>query len=258
MCENTPFQELKDFLDEQVEIYNTPDFIVNDPISIPHAFTLKQDVEIIGFFAAILAWGQRKTIINKCFELSDRMGGHPYDFIKNHSQEDLKLLEGFKHRTFNDTDLLYLIDFLQRHYQSFDGLEDAFLNDGKFISIEDSLRNFHEKVFSAEYAPGRTQKHIATPAKKSTCKRLNMYLRWMVRKDDCGVDFGIWNRIPQSKLICPIDVHVHRTSRELALIERPQTDWITALELTDNLRQLDSDDPVKYDFALFVFLVNRK
>ncbi len=257
MYKTKSIHQLKSFLDEQVAVYNKPDFIPNDPISIPHAFTLKQDVEIMGLFASILAWGQRKTILNKCRELTDRMGGKPYDFILNHTSADLKMLEGFKHRTFNDTDALYMVDFLHHHYQENDSLEDAFLNAGKFVSIEESLKTFHEKVFAAEYAPRRSRKHISTPAKKSTCKRLNMYLRWMVRKDDCGVDFGNWDRIPQSRLICPIDVHVDRTARQLGLVERPQTDWLTALELTDNLRKLDADDPVKYDFALFGLSVNR-
>lgn len=242
---------LKDILDQKVEKYNNPSFIENDPISIPHKFSKKQDIEIMGFFAAILAWGQRKTIINKCLELADRFGNEPYEFMRNCEDADLKVLEGFKHRTFNDTDLLYFVDFFKRFYSKEDSLEEAFLTDGKFISIEHSLVNFEKLFFDSPYAPHRTRKHVATPARNSACKRLNMFLRWMVRKDDKGVDFGLWSKIPKSELICPIDVHVDRTARKLGLITRKQTDWQTALELTQNLKMFDSEDPVKYDFALF-------
>lgn len=251
-------QELKEFLDKKVDFYNNPSFIQNDPILIPHQFSLKQDIEIMGFFAATLAWGQRKTIILKCFELVDRMNGEPYRFIKQHAEADLKSLLGFKHRTFNDTDLLYFIDFLHRHYTHYDSLEDAFLPNGRFSSIEYSLISFNRYFFDHENAPRRTQKHVATPERKSTCKRLNMFLRWMVRDDEKGVDFGIWKRIPQSALICPIDVHVDRTARNMGLISCKQTDWKTALELTGNLRSLDADDPVKYDFALFGLSIEKE
>lgn len=244
-------EELKFYLDEKSAQYNSPHFIETDPISIPHRFSLKQDVEIMGFFAATLAWGQRKTIIGKCLELEARFGGTPYNFIMRHTDADLQQLLGFKHRTFNDTDLLYFVDFLHRHYAEHGSLEDAFLPDGKFVSIEQSLTHFEKYFFDHSNAPQRTRKHIATPARNSTCKRLNMFLRWMVRDDGCGVDFGLWKRIPASELICPIDVHVERTARKLGLIIRKQTDWKTALELTRNLRLLDPQDPVKYDFALF-------
>lgn len=243
--------KLKELLDEKADYYNNPSFILNDPISIPHGFTVKQDKEIMGFFAATLAWGQRKTIINKCNELADRFDNEPYKFITGYGNEDLKNLTGFKHRTFNDTDLLYFVDYLRRFYNENDSLEDAFLTDGSFISIENSLIGFEYNFFDYPYAPVRTRKHVATPARNSACKRLNMFLRWMVRDDDRGVDFGIWKRIPQSALICPIDVHVDRTARKLGLITRKQTDWKTAVELTQNLRLFDEDDPAKYDFALF-------
>lgn len=242
---------MKSFLDEKVELYNHISFIENDPISIPHLFSGNQDREIMGFFAAILAWGQRKTIIAKCHELVRRFGGEPYRFIMEHSDEDLEALLGFVHRTFNDTDLLYFVDFLHRHYSGYPTLEDAFLEEGLFHSIEDSLVRFEQTFFNNPEAPHRTRKHVATPLRNSACKRINMFLRWMVRSDDKGVDFGIWKRIPQKALVCPVDLHVDRAARQLGLITRKQTDWKTALELTENLRLLDPDDPVKYDFALF-------
>ncbi len=247
----TSMINLKELLDTKADYYNNPSFILTDPISIPHGFTGKQDKEIMGFFAAILAWGQRKTIINKCHELTNRFKNEPYNFILDHREEDLKNLIGFKHRTFNDTDLLYFVDYLRRFYNEHDSLEEAFLTDGNFISIENSLTDFENNFFNHPDAPSRTRKHVATPARNSACKRLNMFLRWMVRDDDKGVDFGLWKRIPQSALICPIDVHVDRTARKLGLITRKQTDWKTALELTQNLSLLDENDPVKYDFALF-------
>lgn len=243
--------DLKSFMDAKVDEYNRKSFIETDPISIPHAFSLKQDVEITGFFASIFAWGQRKTIINKTFELVDRMGGEPYNFIVNHSDDDLKDLLGFKHRTFNDTDLLYFVDFLKRHYTKHDSLEDAFIPDGGFVDMESALIHFEKCFFDSPDAPQRTRKHVATPARNSTCKRLSMYLRWMVRSDDRGVDFGLWKNIPTSHLVCPIDVHVDRTARQFGLITRKQTDWKTAVELTENLRKMDPEDPSKYDFALF-------
>mgnify|MGYP003577842139 CR=1 FL=1 len=244
---------LKDFLDRKVEEYNRPDFISNDPISIPHQFTEKQDIEIMGFFASILAWGQRKTIINKCNELIERMDGSPYDFIVNHGDEDLKNMLGFKHRTFNDTDLLYFISFFKYHYTHFTSLEDAFLQveDMNGFSIEESLNSFKSYFFSLPDYPHRTRKHVSSPLQKSTCKRLNMFLRWMVRKDNMGVDFGIWDQIKPKDLICPCDVHVERVARKFGFIQSDKVNWKTAIELTDHLKELDPADPVKYDFALF-------
>lgn len=246
-----PYDELHLFLNDKADLYNTPLFVENDPVSVPHRFSLKQDREIMGFFAATLAWGQRKTIISKCMELEKRVDGEPYRFVKEHRNNDLPRLLGFKHRTFNESDLLYFIDFLHRHYSVSDSLEDAFLPDGNFISVENSLTHFEKYFFNHPNAPQRTRKHVATPARNSTCKRLNMFLRWMVRNDGRGVDFGLWKRIPQSELICPMDVHVNRTARKLGLVSRKQTDWKTALELTENLRLFDPGDPVRYDFALF-------
>lgn len=243
-------------LNERVTRYNQPAFIPADPICIPHQFSLQQDVEIAGLFAAILAWGNRTTIISKSKELMRRMDDAPYDFCKNHQPEDLSALLGFKHRTFNDTDLLYFIAFLQMHYSKHTTLETAFIPPANtYTSIahpaEKRLTHFYRYFFSLEDVPNRTRKHIATPEKGSACKRLNMYLRWMVRKDNKGVDFGIWKKIPASELICPIDLHVARVARKLQLLQRSTTDWQAALELTEQLKSFDSNDPVKYDFALF-------
>lgn len=249
--------QLKDFLDKKVEQYNTSGFIPNDPVYIPHSYTLRQDIEIMGFFAAIFAWGQRKTIINKSRELGKRMDNSPYDFITNHKESDLKNLVGFKHRTFNDTDLLYCIDFMKRHFAQSSSLEDAFFPD-EDMDIESALNHFRQYFFSHPDAPHRTRKHIPSPMQKSACKRLNMYLRWMVRKDNNGVDFGIWNKISPSKLICPLDLHVERTARKIGLLQRDKPDWKAAIELTENLRLLDKDDPVKYDFALFGISIEEK
>lgn len=253
--------DLKDFLDKKVEEYNQPNFIPNDPIVIPHQFSAKQDIEIMGFLASIMAWGQRKTIINKCKELIDRMDGSPYDYIMNHKEQDLKSLLGFKHRTFNDTDILYFIEFFKYHYGHFDSLEDAFLvgqENRKDIDIELALNTFKMYFFSLPDYPYRTRKHISSPAQKSTVKRINMFLRWMVRQDNKGVDFGIWNRLSPKDLICPCDVHVERVARKFGLITFDKVNWKTAQELTANLRLLDPLDPVKYDFALFGLGVERE
>ena len=249
---------LKAFLDEKVDRYNRPSFIENDPISIPHRCAGKQDREIMGFFAATLAWGQRKTIIQKCNELAHRFGNEPYRFVMEHGEQDLKGLQGFCHRTFNDTDLLYFVDFFSRFYAGHDTLEDAFLPDGRFTAVADSLIAFEHAFFDHPNALHRTRKHVATPARRSACKRINMFLRWMVRDDGRGVDFGLWKRIPPSALVCPIDLHVDRTARALGLLTRKQTDWMAAMELTARLRELDASDPVKYDFALFGLSVENK
>lgn len=241
--------DLKIFLDEKVDQFNQPDFIKDDPLGIPHQFTNPQDIEIMGFWAAMLAWGQRVTIINKCRELIELMDGAPFDFIQNHKEEDLKRFLNFKHRTFNSTDTLYFIEFFKNHYQKHRSLETAFITEDN--SPEGHLKHFHNYFFSLDAAPDRTRKHIATPVRNSSCKRLNMFLRWMVRKDNKGVDFGIWSTLSPSQLICPLDVHVDRVARQLGLIKRKQTDWKTAVELTERLKTFDPEDPVKYDFALF-------
>jgi len=244
-------QDLKSFLDSKVAQYNRPDFIKNDPVSIPHLFSKKQDIEIMGFWAATLAWGQRVTIINKCKELISLMDGAPYDFIMNHQELDLKKLLHFKHRTFNDIDTLYFISFFRYHYSNHDSLEDAFMPPGPLKRVEEPLNHFRKYFFSLPDYPHRTIKHVSSPSQKSTCKRLNMFLRWMVRNDNCGVDFGIWNKLKPADLVMPCDLHVDRVARKLNLITRKQTDWQTAIELTERLKEFDPADPVKYDFALF-------
>lgn len=245
--------DLKSFLDEQVEKFNAPAFIENDPISIPHQFSKLQDIEIIGFWAAMLAWGQRKTIISKAKELVQLMDGSPHDFIVNHQEKDRAAFLDFKHRTFQATDTLYFLEFLQHFYQEHNSLETAFSQHINSLDTHtgNGLAGFHDLFFSLPDFPQRTRKHIATPKRKSSCKRLNMFLRWMVRKDNKGVDFGLWNNISPSQLLIPLDVHVDRVARKLGLLERKQTDWLSVLELTENLRALDPTDPVKYDFALF-------
>ena len=246
-------QDLKVYLDECVEKFNRPAFIEKDPISIPHQFSKKQDIEIIGFWVAMLAWGQRVTIINKANELIQLMDGAPHDFILNHKEKDRKAFLNFKHRTFQATDTLYFLEFLQTFFKENDSLENAFAQHltPDCVNVEKALIGFHEMFFALPDAPHRTKKHIATPARKSSCKRLNMFLRWMVRQDDKGVDFGIWKKIKPHQLLMPLDVHVDRVGRRLKLLERKQTDWKTVIELTENLKVFDAKDPVKYDFALF-------
>jgi len=245
--------DLRDFLERKVLQYNNPSFITSDPISVPHRFAKKQDIEIAGLFAAVFAWGNRTTIIRKSNELMEAMDDAPYDFCMYHQPKDLKNLLAFKHRTFNATDLLYFIRFLQNHYTGNASLETAFLSPeaGKADRMKNGLSAFYTRFFSLEDAPGRTQKHIATPRKNAACKRLNMYLRWMVRRDKKGVDFGLWKKISPADLICPVDLHVSRVAKNLGLITRNQTDWVTAMELTCALREMDISDPVKFDFALF-------
>jgi uncharacterized protein (TIGR02757 family) len=261
--EVTP-ETLERFLERKVTEYNQPSFIPDDPISIPHAYRKKQDIEIAGFFTAVFSWGNRTSIIRKSRELMHLMDDSPHEFILNHTEREARHLLSFKHRTFNPTDLLYFIEFFRHHYTRFDTLEDAFLpdltanpairpatNPDSAWDAETALTDFHHYFFSLDDVPPRTRKHIATPERHSSCKRLNMFLRWMVRKDDKGVDFGCWERIPVNKLICPLDLHVARVARRFGLLTRTPTDWTAALELTERLARFDPEDPVKYDFALF-------
>lgn len=249
----TNFSNIAQLLEQKYLTFDQPFFIEKDPISIPHRFSIKQDIEIAAFFAAILAWGNRTSIINSCNRLLGFMDQAPYEFLIHHQEADLKPMMNFVHRTFNATDLYYFIEFLSFHYKAHESLEAAFLigYQPSDLTIENSLKSFHEYFFSLPDAPQRTRKHIATPARKSACKRLNMFLRWMVRKDEYGVDFGIWNTIQTHQLICPLDTHVGDVGRRLGLIERKPNDWQAALELTTNLKEFDPNDPVKYDYALF-------
>lgn len=241
---------LKRILEEKFAHYHQADFITKDPISVPHRFSRKQDIEIAAFFAAILAWGNRTMIVRNTNRIMALMDEAPHDFILNHQPQDLKPFIHFVHRTFNATDLLYSIEFFKHHYTHHDSLESAFLPKLAQPDAEHSLVHFHQYFFSLPDAPDRSRKHISTPAKKSACKRLNMFLRWMVRKNS-EVDFGLWNGLSPADLICPLDTHVSDVARKLDLLERKQNDWKAAVELTQHLRLLDADDPVKYDYALF-------
>lgn len=253
-------KKLMIFLNEKAAAYNKPGFIPSDPICIPHSFLRQPDIEIAGFFASIFAWGNRTTIINKSKELMQLMDHAPLAFCLHHTDNDLKKLLSFKHRTFNPTDLLYFISFLKMHYTKNDSLETAFTKwmNKNDETIENALNGFYQYFFSLEDVPHRTMKHIASPSKHSSCKRLNMFLRWMVRKDNNGVDFGLWKNIAPSQLVIPLDVHVARTARHFNLLHRKTTDWTAAIELTKELRKMNAKDPVKYDFALFALGVLEK
>ncbi len=220
---------------------------------MPHRFSIKQDIEIAGFLVAIMAWGQRPTIIRKANDLLDLMDNAPFDFMLHHQPTDRKRFLSFSHRTLQPDDVLYLVEVLQLYYQRHDSLEHAFarhLAPGAEDTFQ-AIAGFHRMVFDQPYVLERTRKHIPTPANKSSCKRLNMYLRWMVRRDNAGVDFGVWNTISPAQLIMPLDLHVGRIARQLGLLQRPANDWQAAAELTNRLREFDPLDPVKYDFALF-------
>lgn len=249
---NNSLRQIKSLLDNKRRLYNQPSFINGDPICIPHRFSKQQDVEISGLFAAVLAWGNRTSIINSCNKLMQWMSDAPHDFILNHHDTDLKPFLGFAHRTFNATDLLYFIHFLQYHYRQHDSLEDAFVPEKKYKheTVEQALVHFHNYFFSIEH-PERTKKHISTPQRKSACKRINMYLRWMVRKDKQGVDFGLWKKINMSQLVCPLDVHVASVAHRLGLIDNEKSNWQNAMQLTAALREMNPQDPAVYDYALF-------
>lgn len=249
---------LKNFLEEKHDFYNRPEFIEKDPISIPHRFSLKEDIEIAGFFAATIAWGNRTMILNNAGKLMAMMDNAPYDFILNHAPSDLKPLEHFVHRTFNGIDCLYFIYSLKNIYINHVGLEKLFTDGYKQgLTIKSAITFFRSIFLETEY-PDRTKKHLANPQKGSAAKRLNMFLRWMIRQDNKGVDFGIWKDIPPSVLQCPLDVHSGNVSRNLKLLKRKANDWKAVEELTKNLKYFDPIDPVKYDFALFGTGINEK
>ncbi len=242
--------ELKSFLDEKVEIYNNPNFIESDPIQIPHLFSLKEDIEIAGFLVATIAWGNRKSIINNGKRLMDIMGQSPYDFVMNYSESDSDSLSNFVHRTFNTEDLLYFFKSLQNIYINHGGLENIFSKHLKTDSLQTSIHHFKKIFFELDHFP-RTEKHVSDPLKNSAAKRINMFLRWLVRNDNAGVDFGLWKSISPSLLSCPLDVHSGNVARKLQLLDRKQNDAKAVNELDAALRKLDPKDPVKYDFALF-------
>lgn len=244
---------LKNLLKQKVKQYNQPGFIAKDPIVIPHRFAKLQDIEIAGFFAAILAWGNRTTIINSTNKLMAWMDDAPHQFMVQHQESDLQKMMSFAHRTFNATDLFYFIAFFKFHYSQHNSLEDAFVPGNKYKeeTVEQALIHFHKYFFSLEEYPERTKKHIATPARKSACKRLNMYLRWMVRKDKMGVDFGLWKKISPAQLICPLDVHVANVAHRFGLLPNTNSNWQNAVALTEQLKTLNEKDPALYDYALF-------
>jgi uncharacterized protein (TIGR02757 family) len=243
-------EELKEFLDEKVEKYNEPSFIETDPISIPHSYTRKEDIEIAGFLASTIAWGNRKMILRNASRMMELLDDSPYDFIMNYDENDLTRLEGFVHRTFNSTDLIYFLEALQNIYRNKGGLESIFTRHMTSESLQPAIHELYSLFFELPH-PKRTERHVSDTFKGSAAKKLNMYLRWMIRKDNKGVDFGIWKSIPPSILSCPLDVHSGNVARKLGLLTRKQNDSKAVNELDANLREMDVEDPVKYDFALF-------
>lgn len=244
------FEVLKEFLDLKVEQYQTLKFIDNDPIQVAHQYTAKEDIEISGFLTSIISWGNRTSIIKNARKIMELMENAPFDFIHNHQPKDLKVFNGFVHRTFNADDLKYFIKALQNIYQNYGGLEKILFDYSSKTYLQKALHHF-KKVFFELAHPKRTEKHLADPLKGSAAKRMNMYLRWMVRTDNKGVDFGLWKSISPAHLSCPLDVHSGNTARKLGLLTRKQNDAKAVEELDANLRLLDPQDPVKYDFALF-------
>lgn len=243
-------KDLKDFLDSKVEQYNNPKFIESDPIQIPHQFNKNEDIEIAGFLTATIAWGNRKSIINNAKRLMELLDNSPHDFVVNHQQIDLEKLLPFVHRTFNGDDCIQFIKSLQHIYKNYNGLESVFAESAEKYSMQTSISKFKNIFFEIDHLK-RTQKHVSDPLKNSAAKRINMFLRWMVRNDNAGVDFGIWKSMTPSQLSCPLDVHSGNVARKLGLLKRKQNDAKALNELDKSLRKLDPNDPVKYDFALF-------
>ncbi|NJB82714.1 TIGR02757 family protein [Wenyingzhuangia aestuarii] len=242
--------ELKEFLDSKVAAYNNNNFIHEDPVQIPHLYTQKEDIEIAGFLAATISWGKRPMIIKNCMQMMELLNHSPYDFVMNHTEKDLEKLADFKHRTFNGIDFQFFIRSLKNIYTQHKGLENVFASNVKDKSLQPAIHEF-KKVFFEIPHPVRTTKHVSDPLKGSAAKRINMFLRWMVRQDQLGVDLGIWKTIPSAYLSCPLDVHTGNVGRKLGFINRKQNDAKALLELDASLRKLDPTDPVKYDFALF-------
>ena len=242
--------ELKTFLDYKVTQYNTPEFIETDPIKIPHLFDKKEDIEIAGFLTATIAWGNRKSILNNSEKLMALMDMSPYDFVMTHEEDDLLNLNGFVHRTFNSDDLTFFIKSLKNIYSNHNGLETIFTKYATKESLQPAIHNFKSIFFEIPHHK-RTEKHVSDPLKNSAAKRINMFLRWMVRNDDTGVDFGLWKDLSPSRLSCPLDVHSGNVARKLGILQRKMNDAKALEELDGNLRRMDRLDPVKYDFALF-------
>ena len=242
--------ELKEFLDQKVVLYNNPTFIESDPIQIPHLFSKKEDIEIAGFLTATIAWGNRKMIINNATKFMNLLDNSPHDFILNHQEKELKRFQYFVHRTFNSEDAIQFVKSLQHIYKNHNGLEQSLAIKDRTDNYRTAISNFKALFFEIPHLQ-RTQKHISDPLKGSAAKRINMYLRWMIRKDNCGVDFGIWKTHNPAHVSCPIDVHSGNVARKLGLLGRKQNDWKAVTELDTSLRFFDKIDPSKYDFALF-------
>jgi len=242
--------DLKSFLDEKVELYNNLDFIESDPVQIPHLFTQKEDIEIAGFLSATISWGNRKMIVKNSHKMMNLMGNAPYDFVMLHQETDLERLDTFVHRTFNGQDFMGFIKGIQHIYKNHGGLETVFSQNIKGADLQNSIHQFKKLFFEIPHQY-RTQKHVSDPLKGSAAKRINMYLRWMVRQDHKGVDLGIWKSISPALLSCPLDVHSGNVARKLEILTRKQNDGKALAELDLKLRELDPLDPVKYDFALF-------
>ncbi|GAA4243893.1 TIGR02757 family protein [Winogradskyella damuponensis] len=242
--------ELKEFLDEKVVLYNNPKFIDSDPIQIPHQFSKKEDIEIAAFLTATIAWGNRKSIIKNANKMMDLLDHSPFEFITQHQDTDLERLKPFVHRTFNGNDFMQFVESLQHIYKNHNGLEALFLKYAEKDSLQNSIHQFKKVFFEVPHLE-RTQKHVSDPLKNSAAKRINMFLRWMIRNDNAGVDFGIWKSLSPSQLSCPLDVHSGNVARKLKLLNRKQNDGKALAQLDKALRKLDPKDPVKYDFALF-------
>ena len=238
-------------LNQKVIEYNTPKFIISDPISIPHQYSRKEDIEISGFLTSVIGWGRRTAIIKSANQLMDLMDNSPYEFLINSKEKDLGRFSKFVYRTFNPDDCLFLVTALRNLYKDQGGLEwvatNAYKKEGKII---DAISGIRDALFTTPHLK-RTEKHVANPQSGSAAKRINMFLRWMIRNDEYGVDFGIWNDIPMSSLMCPLDVHSGNVARRLGLLIRKQNDWKSVEELTAKLRSYNEKDPVSYDYALF-------
>ncbi len=250
-------KDIKALLEKKVRQYNTLDFITLDPVAVPHTFTRKEEREIAGLLTATIAWGNRKAILKSARQLMAWMDNDPFDFVMHATPNEWSTIKHFVYRTFNGTDCLFFLDALKRIYTNHGGLEAVFAHGyQQDLTVKSAIQYFRQVIFEAEHQK-RTEKHVANPDKGSSAKRLNMYLRWMVRQDEKGVDFGLWKNIPASALMVPLDVHSGTQARNLGLLLRKQNDWKAVEELTEILRKFDPADPVKYDFALFGMGVNK-